>query len=79
MRQGRHYSLAATRDESRALEHPQVLGDSGHAHVEGFGQFGDRAFAGQEPREDGPARRVGESGERHAEVVGRHCSNEPIS
>src|SRR5688500_7232643 len=39
--------LAPAGDESRALEHFQVLGDRGHAHVEGLGKLRHRAFAGQ--------------------------------
>src|ERR1700746_548391 len=37
--------LATTRDKPRALEHLQMLGDSGQAHLEGLGEFGDRGLA----------------------------------
>src|SRR5690348_10344044 len=64
--------LAAARDEAGALQHLEVLGDGGHAHLERLGQLGDRGLAQGEPRQDGAPRRVGERREGAAEAVGRH-------
>src|SRR5688572_26137045 len=46
--------LAPARDQAGALQHPQVLGDRRHAHVERLGQLGDRALASDQPPKDGP-------------------------
>ncbi len=64
--------LAAARDEARALQHLEMLGDGREAHVEGFRQLGHRGFARREPRQDGPARGVGEGCEGGAETIHRH-------
>jgi len=47
----------------------EVLRDSGKAHLEGLGQLGHRCFAQGEPREDRPARGIGESREGGAEAI----------
>ena len=65
--------LAATRDQTGALQHLEVLRDSGQAHLEGLGQLGHRRFAQGEPREDRAPRRIGESRERGAEAIRRHA------
>src|SRR5712692_3941577 len=62
--------LAAALDQPGALEHFQVLGHGGEAHVEGLGQFQDRGFARGEAREDRAPRGIGESGEGRAEAIG---------
>src|SRR5882762_6117767 len=36
--------LAAALDQASALEHFEVLGNGGQAHLEGLGQFHDRGF-----------------------------------
>src|SRR5262245_17209983 len=64
--------LAALGDEARALQHAQVLGDAGQAHVERLRQLRDRALALGQARQDGPPGGIGEGGERGAEGVGRH-------
>ena len=51
------------RDQPGALQHPEVLRDSRHAHREGLGKFAYRAFAGHKPGQDSPASRVREGGE----------------
>jgi hypothetical protein len=45
-----------------------MLRDGGLAHGERFGQLGNGGLAEGEPREDGAAGRVGESGEGSVEV-----------
>src|SRR5579864_3202200 len=37
-------SLAAARDQPSALEHLEMLGDGGQAHLEGLGELGDRGL-----------------------------------
>ncbi len=69
---GAPLSFAAAGDEAGALEDFEVLGDGGHAHVEGGGEFGDGGFAGDEAGEDGAAGGIGESGEGGAEMIGGH-------
>src|SRR5215469_5059301 len=70
---GARLSAPAAAHESRALEHLQVLGDRRLAHGERARQLHHTRFAASEPREDRPARRVGERGEGVVEaVVGRH-------
>src|SRR6185437_4095630 len=64
--------LAAARDQAGMFEDLEVFRDGGEAHVERFGEFGDRGFTGGEPCQDGPAGGVCQGGERCAEVVGRH-------
>jgi hypothetical protein len=50
----------------------QVLGHGRQAHLEGLGELGHRGLALDQPRQDGPAGRVGEGGEGVAEAVGGH-------
>jgi hypothetical protein len=64
--------LLSLRDQPRALEHAEVLRDGGQAHVERLGELGDRAFAREETRQDRPARRVCQGGERVAQLIGCH-------
>src|SRR3954468_11504224 len=67
--------LTTLLDEASALQHPQVLGDRGLAHLEGFGEVLHRRLARGEAGEDGPTGRGGEGGERRAEgVLLRHPS-----
>ena len=55
--------LTTLLDETGPLEHPQVLGDGGLAHVERLGEVLDRRLARGEPGQDRPPGRVGKSGE----------------
>jgi hypothetical protein len=64
--------LAAAHNEARALQHLEMLGDGGKAHVERPGQLGDVGFAQGEPRQYGAPRRVGKGCEGGAEAIGRH-------
>src|SRR5579863_10433276 len=64
--------LAPARNQARALQHLQMLGDRGHAHLERLGQFGDRGLTGSEPRENRAPSRIGKGREGGAELVGRH-------
>src|SRR5438874_330924 len=64
--------LAASRDEAGTLQHLEVLGDGGEAHLEGLGQLGHRGLAQRQPREDGPTRGIGEGCEGGTEAVDRH-------
>src|SRR4051794_942396 len=59
-------------DEAGALEHPQVLRDRLKGHRERRGELVDRRLALDEPREDRPPGRIGERGERGAELVDGH-------
>jgi hypothetical protein len=54
--------LAPSRNQAGALEHPQVLRDRGHAHVERFGELGDRAFTGYQPRQNRSPCRIRQGG-----------------
>jgi hypothetical protein len=65
--------VAAARDQAGALEHLEVLGDRGLAHVVRFSELEHRGLApGQlgDHRATGP---VGEGGERRVQVVGREA------
>src|SRR5437773_8290274 len=61
--------LFASRDESRAFEHLDVLAHCGKAHVERLRDVGDRCAALRQAREDRAPRRVGECTEREAQAV----------
>src|SRR5262245_21976292 len=61
--------LAPAQDQAGALQHLEMLGDGGKAHVEGFGEFRHRGFAGRKPRQNGPARRIGQGREGGAEAI----------
>ena len=50
---GASLGVPAAVDQPAALEHAEVLGDCGQAHVVGLGQFGDRGLAGAEAGKDG--------------------------
>src|ERR1700722_13164948 len=67
-------SVPATRNEPRALEHLEVLGDRRLAHRKRRCQLEDRCVTGCQSREDRPARRVGERGECRVEALGRTLS-----
>src|SRR5580704_14700107 len=60
-------------NQSGALQHFQVLGHGGKTDGKRRGQLGDRDLSGLETGENGAPCGVGESGERGAESVGRHC------
>src|SRR5687768_18252739 len=61
--------LASARDQAGALQHLEVLGDRRAADVEGLGQLVHRGLAERQPRQDRPARRVGEGCEFGAQRV----------
>src|SRR5262245_46991946 len=69
--------LAPAQDQAGALQHLEMLGDGGKAHVEGFGELGHRGFAGRKPGQDGPARRVGQGREGGAEAIRQHAELNP--
>jgi len=52
--------LAAARDQAGALQHLEMLGDGGEAHLEGLCQLRHRGLAQRQPRQDGPPRGIGE-------------------
>src|SRR5262249_5174528 len=60
------------RNQPRALQHLQVPRHRRQADVERLGEFRNRGLAERQPGQDGPPRRVGESREGGAEVVGGH-------
>jgi ABC-type oligopeptide transport system ATPase subunit len=62
--------VAAARDQARALEHLEVLGDRGLAHRKRLGELVHARFTGREPREDGAARRISERGEGGVQAGG---------
>src|SRR6185295_7880532 len=70
--------LAAARDQPGALQHLEVLGDRRKAHVEGFGQLGDRRLAQRQPSQDRPAGRIGKGRKRGAQGVGHDEWNRSV-
>src|SRR3954471_15251834 len=66
---------AAAHDEPRPLEHLQVPRDGREAHRQRLGELADRRLALGEAGQDRAARRIGERGEREAELVGRHFTD----
>src|SRR5579872_844829 len=62
--------LAPARDEPRALQYLEMLGNRGKAHLEGLGEFGDRGLAGREAREDRATSGIGKRCEGRAELIG---------
>src|SRR5574341_162459 len=64
--------FAAARDQARALQDPQMLGDRGAAHGERRRQLLHGGGAGGEPREDGAPSGIGECGEDGAQLIGGH-------
>src|ERR671914_2331640 len=67
-------SLPAADDQSRALEHLEVARDRRQAHRERLRQLLDGRLALGETGQHGAARRVGESGEGQAELIGWHVT-----
>ena len=67
---GPELGLSTPRDQSRPLEHLEVLGDRLDADREGPSQLGYGGLALGQPREYLPTRGVGEGGEGFAELVG---------
>src|SRR5947209_7676623 len=59
--------LAPARDQAGAFQHLEMLRYRRQAHRKGLGEFRHRGFPKREPRQDGPARRVGKGCERSAE------------
>src|SRR5258706_16346987 len=64
--------FAAALDQPRALEHLEVLGHGGQAHVEGLCELEHRGFPRGKACEDRAPGGVGEGGEGGAEAVGGH-------
>src|SRR5271154_6055538 len=64
--------LAPPCDQAGPLEHLEMLGDRGTAHLERLGELADRRLAGREARQDRAPRRVGEGREGRAETIGWH-------
>src|SRR4029453_17880665 len=64
--------FAAARDESRPLEHTQMLRDGGQAHVERRGELAHRALTRHELRQNRAACRVGQGGKREAQRGAGH-------
>src|SRR5580658_10246729 len=63
--------LAAALDKASALQHFEVLGNGGHAHLEGLGQLGHGGLARSEAGEDRAASRIGQRRESRVELLGR--------
>src|SRR6478672_444446 len=64
--------LAAPGDEAGALQHLEVLGDGGAAHLEGLGELRHGGLAKRKPGENGAPGRVGKGCESGTELVGGH-------
>src|SRR4051812_22930754 len=67
-------SVPAADDQSGALEHLEVARDRRQAHREGLRQLVHGRLALGETGDDRAARRIGQSGEGEAELVGRHVT-----
>src|SRR5205807_10194890 len=67
-------SLPAADDHSRTLEHLEVARDRRQAHRERLRQLLHGRLALGEAGQDRAARRIGESGEGEAELVGWHVT-----
>jgi len=57
-----HAAVDLALEQAGGFEHAEMLGDRGERHREGLGQFRDHGFAASETRQDGAARRIGQSG-----------------
>ena len=55
-----HAAVFGRGDQSRALEHAQMLGKAGKGNVEGSGQLADARLAPGQSRQNSPAHRVGQ-------------------
>src|SRR5260370_6096009 len=64
--------FASARDEAGALQHLEVLGDGGHAHLEGLGQLRDRSLTRGEPSQDRPPGGIGQGHTPAAKAGPRH-------
>src|SRR5438445_2512779 len=64
--------LPAPRDQSRPLEHLQMLRDRRQAHLERLGQFGDGGLPGRQSRENRPPGGIRQGRERPVQLVGHH-------
>src|SRR5687767_8312270 len=71
--------LAPADDKPRALEDLQVTRDGRQAHRERLRQLAHRRLALGETGHDRAARRVGERGEREAEMIGLHLTYQLIN
>src|SRR5262245_14987729 len=64
--------VTAAGDQPGPLEHLEMFGDRLEADGERFSQLVHRGLAVGEARQDGPPRRVGQGGEREAQLICRH-------
>src|SRR5436190_21131700 len=64
--------LATARDQPGALQHLEVLGDGGQAHLKGRGQLRDRGLTCGEAGKDRAPGGIGEGREGGAEAIERH-------
>src|SRR5213594_3367167 len=71
---GSPLGLAAARDQAGALQHLEVLGDGGKAHLEGLGQLRDPGLARAEASKDRAPGGIGQGREGDVEAIGRHAS-----
>src|SRR5258708_2476625 len=67
--------IAAVRDQARALQDLQVLGNGRQAHVVGRGQFADRRIPLRELCEQPAPGRVGKSEQGRAQRICSHVFN----
>jgi hypothetical protein len=66
---GTSLGIAATRDQTGPLKHPQVLRDCRLAHRERLGQLQDGRFAGRKPRKDRSPCWIGERRESYIKSI----------
>src|SRR5262249_18779193 len=69
---GPHLGVAAARDQACTLEHFEMLGNGGKAHLERFGELEHRAFPECELRQNCAPCWIGECSESRAEAVSGH-------
>src|SRR5260370_22262715 len=62
--------IASPRNQSGSLQHLQVLGDSGQAHLERLSELCYRNLSRSQPREDRPPGGIGKRGAGAAEAIG---------
>src|SRR3989337_1539539 len=76
--------VTASLDQSRPLQHLQMLRYRRHAHLERRRQLGHRRLTVHQPRQNRPSRRISQRRERRTQGIGRsthrrHGLNHPVS
>src|SRR3990172_4274915 len=76
--------VTASLDQSRPLQHLQMLRYRRHAHLERRRQLGHRRLTVHQPRQNRPSRRISQRRERRTQGIGRsthrrHVLHHPVS